>query len=277
MAHLFLRRRTRTSELVRDSYDQIAGGYDEAWTGHMRDLSSEMLDRLAPLAGANCIDLTCGTGFLTAQLAGRTGTMPVGVDASEGMLAVARKQYGQKCDFVCSDVLEYLCRLPACSVDVITCGWGLGYSRPAAVIRQISRVLRPGGGVGIIDNSLLSLADVLFSAMLTFAECPNELCHVMDVRFLPHSCVLACLMRCSGLGVRASWDGRRTYHVPDGRTAVDRLTSTGAAAGFEFAVEPENHEEIFARFAEIIEERSADSGSVCITHRYLAAVGVKQC
>ncbi len=243
----------------------------------MRDLSSEMLDGLAPPAGASCIDLTCGTGFLTAQLAERTGTRPVGVDASEGMLTEARKQYGRQCDFVCADVLGYLRRRPARSADVITCGWGLGYTRPLAVIYQIARVLRPGGRVGIIDNNLFSLAGVLWSAMSAFAERPGELCHVMDVRFLPHSSVLACLMRCSGLGVRACWDGRRTYHVPDGRAAIDRLTATGAAAGFEFAVEPEKREEIFARFAEIIEDRSAGSGSVSITHRYLAAVGVKQC
>ena len=87
------RPRAATADLVRSSYDRIAAGYDEAWTAHMRDLSLELLDRLAPPAGARCLDLTCGTGFITAELARRCATRPIGVDASAGMLDVARRRH----------------------------------------------------------------------------------------------------------------------------------------------------------------------------------------
>ena len=271
---LLMRPRARTGELVTTSYDTIAGGYDDAWTHHMRDLSIAMLDRLAVPAGGRCVDLTCGTGFVTAELARRAETRPTGVDASAGMIAVARRRYGADCDFVHADAVAYLRSLPPASADVVTCGWGLGYTRPAAVVRQIARVLRPGGRVGIIDNSLFSLAGVLWASIKTFAERPAALTHVMNVRFLPNAWTLASLCHLHGLSVRWRANGARTYTVPDGRTALERLTATGAAAGFEFACGPADREAVFGRFAEVMDAQ-AKGGDVAITHRWLAVVGAK--
>lgn len=275
VARLFLRQPAESADLVRDSYDRIAGRYDQVWTSHMRDLSVDMLDRLVPPAGARCIDLGCGTGFITSALAERTAGRPVGVDASSGMLAGARRRHGAACDFVHADMLKYLQLRKPCTADVITCGWSLGYSRPLAVVRQISRVLAPGGKIGIIDNSLASLAGVLWSSLLAFAERPEALSHVLKLRFLPNSLVLAGLMRACGLGVGERWDGSKTYYVADGTAAIDRLQATGAAAGFEFAVGPTDRDAIFARFAEILAARSAADDGIAITHRYIAAVGGK--
>lgn len=294
-AALLLRRRARTGDLVARSYDRIASGYDQAWTAHMRDLSLVMLGRLGLARAGVCghgeldghggldgcsgsvraIDLACGTGFLTGELARLTGGQVVGVDASAGMLDEARRRRGSAAQFVQADAVEYLRAQPSASVDAITCGWALGYMRPFAAVREISRILRPGGRVGIIDNSLFSLAEVLWCSALAFAEQPEALAHVMKVRFLPGSAALSAMMRACGLGVRWSTDGSRTYHVPDGEAAIARLTATGAAAGFEFAAADEHADAVFSRFARIIEARHRTEKGVPITHRYLAAVGMK--
>jgi hypothetical protein len=158
---------------------------------------------------------------------------------------------------------------------VITCGWGLGYSRPVSVIRHAARVLRPGGRIGIIDNSLFSLAEVLWASTLAFAENPDALTHVMRVRFLPNSASLATIMRLHGLAVSHASDGSRTYFVPDGESAIARMTATGAAAGFEFAADDACRDQIFRRFAEILESRYKTQRGVPITHRYLTAIGTR--
>ncbi len=274
-AWLLARPAQPTAELVRRSYDHVAPGYDDAWTNHMRPLSVAMLDELDPPRGARCLDLCCGTGFVTGELARRTGDRVIGVDASGGMLAEARANH-PACDFRQGDAAEVIAHLPAASFDVITCAWALGYSRPWRVVRESARVLTPGGKLAIIDNSLTSLAEVLTAAMFTFAETPDALHHAMSVRFLPRSCVLAGLMRLAGLGVCSRRDGAKTYHVPTGSDAIDRLTATGAAAGFEFAPSADRHEAVFKRFAEIIEQRCMGPRGVPIVHRYLQCIGRKR-
>jgi ubiquinone/menaquinone biosynthesis C-methylase UbiE len=262
-----------TGEVVQSSYDKIAGGYDEVWTDHMRDLTDAMLARLSVRDGDVAVDLTCGTGYLSGKLLGRGAGAVVGVDASAGMVRTARGNY-PGVEFVHADALEYLRNRPGGSVDVVTCGWGLGYCSPRAVLGEIRRVLRPGGRVAIIDNSLFSLAGVLWASFRAFAEYPDALQHVMKVKFLPHSIALAVLMRSVGLGLSDRGDGARAYHAPDGQAALARLRATGAAAGFEFAASPEQTDTVFGRFAEIIKDDCAP-GPVRIVHRYLWALGVR--
>jgi len=264
-----------TGELVCSSYDHLAPGYDEAWTHHMRDLSLDLLDALGSIEGARCLDLTCGTGFLTGELSRRSGCRAIGVDRSGGMLEVARRNHGEACEFVGAGALSYLRSSPPESLDIVTCGWGLGYTRPWPVLRQVARVLRPGGRAAVIDNSLFSLAGVLWCSTLAFAEEPEALAHVMKVRFLPARWLLGAQMRLCGLRVRRSWKGSRSYHARDGSDAISRLTATGAGAGFEFACTDESRERIFERFARIIEERRGGERGVRITHRFLAAVAEK--
>lgn len=273
---LSVRQPSATADLVRSSYDCIAAGYDQAWTHHMRGLSLELLDRLAPSPGARAVDLTCGTGYITAELARRTGARPIGVDASAGMLEVARREHGQACDFVQADALEYLRSLPDASAEVITCGWGLGYTRPWKVIGQAARVLRQGGRLAVIDNSLFSLAGIIWCAVQTFAERPADLEHVMKVRFLPSGRLLACMMAARGLRAGQVTDGRKTYVVSDGQAAIARLTATGAAAGFEFAARPQARDQVFARFARNLDRRRSAGQGIEITHRYLSAIGQKR-
>ena len=270
-----LRSQPHISELVSESYDAIAGGYDSAWTDHMRDLSGNMLQTLNPPAGARCLDLTCGTGYITSELANITGRRAIGVDGSSGMLMVAEQHHGDNCEFHHSDIVTYLQNCKTNSFDVITCGWGLGYSRPVKVVCEIARVVRPGGRVGIIDNSLFSLAGILWSSIQLFAESPEMLANVMNFRFLPGSIFLATMFRSAGIGVNSRCDGKRTYFVPDGDAAIQRLMKTGAAAGFEHAIKPEHREDIFGRFARLIEQKYQTGEGIPVTHRYLAVTGTR--
>ena len=221
-------------DCVTQSYDRISAGYDRTWTSHMRDLSSALIDRLGPLSGAAALDLTCGTGFVTGLLAERTGRGCVGVDRSEGMIARARVSHGT-CEFWVSDIQAYLDACEPGRFDVVTCAWGLGYSRPLAVLRAVRRVLGPGGRVAIIDNTLLSLNRVMRASFLTFMERPEALKRLMRFRFLLGAGHLNLWFRLAGFRPEFAEAGQRSYTVPSGTEAIERLRATGAAAGFEYA------------------------------------------
>jgi SAM-dependent methyltransferase len=265
----------RSAGLVTTSYDRIGAGYNDAWTHHMRDLTGELIDRMDLRPGQKAMDLTCGTGYATGLIAQRTGGPVVGVDASEGMLAQARAAYPETCTFVRSDILDYLKTLPDESLDAVTCCWGLGYSRPLRVLEQIRRILKKGGAVGIIDNTLFSLREVLWASALTFMEQPETLENVMAFRFLMGPRHLALWYRAAGLTPVRGWNGKKRYTAADGTEAIERLRATGAAAGFEYAAGENESPEIFARFAEILDHRCAGSGGIPIIHRYLAGIASK--
>src|ERR1700736_448812 len=53
---------------------------------------ADLLPLLAPRPGERILDIGCGTGHLTAQIA-ESGAQVVGVDRSQEMVAAARKAY----------------------------------------------------------------------------------------------------------------------------------------------------------------------------------------
>lgn len=58
-----------------------------------------VVEWLSPLPGERILDLGCGTGDLSAQLA-QAGANVTGIDFSPGMIAVARQKYPQIAFFV---------------------------------------------------------------------------------------------------------------------------------------------------------------------------------
>ena len=275
LAHLLLFGPDQTDNLVVQSYNRISTGYDQAWTNHMRGQSEELVRRLGIRPGEKVVDLTCGTGFVTNLIADHTGAKPIGVDRSEGMLAQARANYPGRCEFVRADVLRYLKTTASGTLDVVTCCWGLGYSKPFAVLREIKRVLKPGGKVGIIDNSIFSLAEVLYCSFLAFLECPAKLRNVMRFRFLTGRRQLEVYWRVLGMTPLDLWRGSKDYQVASGVEAIEKLRATGAAAGFEYAANAQDEKQVFDRFAEIIEQKYLHNNVIKITHRYLAGIARK--
>ena len=272
LIRLGLCRANPAPDCVTRSYNRISDRYDETWTHHMRDLSTDLIDRLNPLPGDRALDLTCGTGFVTGLLAERTGQRCVGVDRSEGMISQARASYGTTCEFEVNDILAYLQGCEPNVFDVVTCAWGLGYSRPLAVLKGIRRVLKPGARVAIIDNTLFSLNRVMKSSFLTFLEQPEALKRVMRFRFLTGQSHLRMWFWLAGFQVQALDAGHRSYSVVTGEDAIARLRATGAAAGFEYACDPADEEAVFKRFAEILEQRYSQQGEIAITHRYCLGI-----
>ena len=257
------------------SYDRISTGYDQSWTNHMRDLTSKLIDHLDPKEGDKAIDLSCGSGFATNLVAMKTGCPVTGIDSSEGMLTQARNNYSNSCDFINSDILAYLRLLPRNSLDLVTCCWALGYSKPLPVLREIKRVLKPGGKVAIIDNSLFSISEILYCSFLTFLEQPGKLAHLMRFRFLTGKRHLGLLFGILNMKPVYYDSGAKSYQVDSGLAAIGRLRATGAAAGFEYAAAGADEESIFQRFAEIIEQKYMHDGQIDITHRYLAGIARK--
>lgn len=101
--------------------------------------------------GMRCLDIGCGPGNYCLALAA-SGAVAVGVDSSQKMIAIARKNIRKShlpeidIQLKRMDALEYLKTVPDNSFDVVIAALFLAYVRNhAAVIREVCRVLKPGG------------------------------------------------------------------------------------------------------------------------------------
>ncbi len=136
-----------------ERWERAAGG----WGRRAEDIremgmpvSAWMIDHVAPQRGQILLELAAGpgdTGFMAAELVAPGGQL-ISSDAADEMLSVARRR---ATELGISNVefkrleLEWI-DLPAASVDAVLCRWGVMLTLdPAAAMREMRRVLRPGG------------------------------------------------------------------------------------------------------------------------------------
>jgi predicted TPR repeat methyltransferase len=131
-----------------DAYTRLAGVYDEAVVDPCHGALARFLDELFAAddeAVAGVLDVCCGTGLLAAELAA-LGYRVTGVDASEAMLARARRLLGPHATLIHATLPDLPLEL---TFDAVTCTLdGFTYLSPAALAPTadaIARVLRPGG------------------------------------------------------------------------------------------------------------------------------------
>ena len=107
----------------------------------------KVLDRVVLRGDETVLDVGCGTGRLTAELLERLPRgRVIAVDASESMLAEARKQlarYGGRVEFIAADALELKVDGVADLVfSTATFHWILDHAK---LFRVLFRALKPGG------------------------------------------------------------------------------------------------------------------------------------
>jgi len=272
---LYLQKKNNQRDLTTKSYDKISSGYDVYWSGHMNKFSMEMINRIKFPKSGKAIDLTCGTGYVTHLITEHFTGEVVGVDISNEMLKIAQKKYGDKCRFVCRDVLDFLKDQPSESVDIVTCAWGLGFLKPYTVIKEISRILKPDGQLAIIDNSLFTFYEVVISGFSTIAEYPTSVINIMNVRWLPTKGSLIRRMRWSGLEIVSSWKGKKTYYAKNEKNAIKFLLSTGSVAGYQYCIDTQYSDNIKQRFSKIFKKSYGTENGLPITHRFIAAIAKK--
>lgn len=104
-------------------------------------LASGVVELLAPQPGERILDIGCGDGALTEQLAA-TGATVIGVDNSPSMLETARKR-GLNVELQSADALPYQGDFDAVFSNAAL-HW-LSAEKHPAVLAGVYRALRPGG------------------------------------------------------------------------------------------------------------------------------------
>jgi ubiquinone/menaquinone biosynthesis C-methylase UbiE len=134
------------------------------------DIHELIVPRLNPKAGERWLDLACGTGAV-AERAARAGADVVGVDLAPMLIETARersKKQGLKIDYRVGDC-ERLEGIEDAGFDVVSSTCGIMFAPDhEATARQLARVVRPGGRLGLANWTPQGGVGRMFKMMAPF-------------------------------------------------------------------------------------------------------------
>ena len=149
----------RSKEAARASYNRLSRWYDLIAGSTEKKYRDWGLEKLAAQPGENVLEIGFGTGHCLVALAksvGPTGRV-VGLDISDGMLAIARDRVGQeglsgRVDLHLGDA-AHLDFLEAGSLDGVFMSFTLElFDNPEipGVLQECRRILKPGGRLAVV-------------------------------------------------------------------------------------------------------------------------------
>ena len=151
----------RTKEEAKRFYDRISRFYDYLTGAFERKYSKMALERLVIKEGENVLEIGFGTGHCLQRIAEQVGPMgkAYGIDISSGMLEVTRRRLEKsklmdRTELYCGDAanLPYDDNI----FDAVFMSFTLElFDTPEIpqVLKEIKRVLRPGGRLGVASMS----------------------------------------------------------------------------------------------------------------------------
>jgi trans-aconitate methyltransferase len=158
----------------------------------------DLIDLLDPRPGERILDLGCGTGHLTAQIAER-GADVIGLDGSASMVAQARQNY-PKLKFMLADARAFQFDEPFDAVfSNATLHW---IPEARAVIGRIAACLKPGGRLVLELGGKGNIARILTALTAALEEGGHS---ARNPWYFPSAAEYATLLEERSFEIQALW------------------------------------------------------------------------
>lgn len=129
-------------------FERAADAYERGRPGYPESAIEWLVEALGIGPGRAVVDLAAGTGKLTRQLL-PSGAELVAIEPAAGMRArLARALPGVRAEAGTAEAMP----LPDGAADTVVVGQAFHWFDGARALAEIHRVLRPGGGLGLIWN-----------------------------------------------------------------------------------------------------------------------------
>ncbi|USB33660.1 methyltransferase domain-containing protein [Paenibacillus sp. YPG26] len=263
-------------------YDKASGDYDSFFSSTMGRHSLDLLRKMNIEPGHDVLELACGTGFITSEIArilNGQGSITT-VDQSEGMLQVAREKLlpfeTLKINLQQSDMMGFLKGVPDNSFDIVVCGWAICYTNPAQFMKEVHRVLKPSGQVGIIETREDSEEVLMKAFEKVISENPSYLQRYIRVELPSNDNVLKKWFVKGNLRTVDSWQGEQILPCSNSKEAIEWVLRSGAAAGFIDVIDRDRESEILSRIEKQIDQIINEERKLRLSHTYVAGIALKE-
>lgn len=129
--------------------------------------------------GERVVDVGCGDGALASLLISE-GAVVTGVDPNQTAVGMARREFQRR--GLKADLHDSLDRLASCTFDIAVCADVIEHvSAPKDLLRNIERVLRPGGMV--VVSTPVRLTEAPIDTSHVYEYFPSELRELMQKHF----------------------------------------------------------------------------------------------
>lgn len=155
-------------------YDEIAEAFDRAMP-FLQPATDKLLERLPVLTGdESVLDVACGTGEPGLTLVRRWPDLNLlGIDTAPIMIEVARRKAAAEAlstarfDVMTAQDLG----VDTGSIDIVVSRFGLlAITDPAAGVREVARVLRPGGSFSIAVWDAMSKNSLTYATLVALRD-----------------------------------------------------------------------------------------------------------
>jgi SAM-dependent methyltransferase len=150
-----------------------SGPYEQV-SETIADVHDRVTARLDPQPGERWLDLACGTGSVSERAA-RAGALVTGLDLAPALIETAKRrarEQGLDIDYRVGDC-ERLDGVDDASFDVLSSTCGIMFAPDhEATARQLARVVRPGGRIGLANWEPEGGVGEMFRMMAPFQPGP---------------------------------------------------------------------------------------------------------
>lgn len=257
------------NERAGQTWGSGGSGYDRV-SETIADALEHVVTRLAPQPGERCLDVATGTGWTARRLVAR-GAKVVGVDIGAGVIDAARK-LAPEIDFRVDDAEQL--GFADGEFDLVASTFGVMFvARPEDAARELARVCRKGGRLGICTWPPGDTLEGLFKVMRPYMPPPSATPPPSPFDWGKPERVRQLLGEAFDLKFEK---GVTTLRLPSGKSVWDLfLEGYGPTKTVAASCDPKRRQELERDFIAYHDQFSSELG-VAMPREYLVTIGVRK-
>ncbi|MSP12055.1 MAG: methyltransferase domain-containing protein [Chloroflexi bacterium] len=231
---------------------------------------ASVVDLLAPQPGERILDLGCGTGHLTQQIA-QSGAEVVGLDAAPGMIEQARKNYPDL-QFVLGDGADF--QFPQ-SFDAVFSNAALHWIKKSAqVVACVAAALEPGGRFVAEFGGKGNITSVVSAISTAMEQMGYPVAAAVNPWYFPSLGEYAALVEGHGLSVTFATLFDRPTPVEDGAAGMQHWLEMFGQS-FLAAMPPDRRMDCIHLVEELLRPVLFQDDTWIVDYRRLRIVAIK--